>query len=108
MSNWPACCCRVLERGAPLAFAIALIIRIDAGLHAAFIRRRAVNRRHGNISQAQVNTKLGAVMNDVVHHPGARESCLMVMVVQEGMLARCPANQPMVPDFSWGFHENMP
>src|SRR5207302_4078878 len=41
--------------------------------------------------------------------PGARsrESCLMVMVVQEGMLARCPANQPMVPDFSWGFHENL-
>src|SRR5947209_7463392 len=35
------------------------------------------------------------------------ESSLMVMLAQDGMLARCPASHAMDPDFSCGFQENL-
>src|ERR1051326_1316314 len=33
-----------------------------------FIRRRSINRRHRNIQQTQINSKLRTMMNQVVHH----------------------------------------
>src|SRR5579872_2219284 len=36
----------------------------------------------------------------------SNESCLMVSVVHPIRFARWPASQPMLPDFSCGFHAN--
>src|SRR5262249_356768 len=41
--------------------------RIAFGLHAAFIGRRAVDRRHRHIVEPQVDPKLGAMVDAVVH-----------------------------------------
>ena len=40
-------------------------------LHLPFIRRRSIDRRHGNIVEAQINAKLRAMMDGMVHHETA-------------------------------------
>src|SRR5579859_7459783 len=45
-----------------------------ARLHAGFIGRRAIDGRHGDIVETQVDSELRAMMNHVVHDHGAQDA----------------------------------
>src|ERR1700722_5001934 len=88
----------VVEKGPVLAQVRVIGSSEDARAAATFLSNSSDNSARDRGTGGGVK---GLPPGDI-----SNESCSIVSTAHPTRLARCPASQPMLPDFSCGFHEN--
>src|SRR5208282_150499 len=78
----------------------------SVSLAPASAARAATTFLSNNSNNSLRDLGTGGGVNGLPPGDMSKESCLMVSRVHPTRLARWPASQPMLPDFSCGFQEN--
>src|SRR5580704_2160509 len=83
------------------------VLARSASLASARAARAAATFLSNNSSNSLRDLGTGGGVNGLPPGDMSNESCFMVSTVHATRFAKCPANQPMLPDFSCGFQENL-